>query len=34
VAAALRAELEGLAAWLGLTGITIGQRGDLASALA
>ena len=34
VAAALRAELEGLAEWLGLTGITIGQRGDLVSALA
>ena len=32
--AALRAELESLAEWLGLTGITIGQRGDLVSALA
>ncbi len=33
VAAALAAELETMAGWLGLAGVTIGERGDLAGAL-
>ena len=34
VAAALAAELTTMASWLGLGGVTVGDRGDLASALA
>ena len=33
VAAALAAELESMAGWLGLSGVTVGERGDLAGAL-
>jgi hypothetical protein len=33
VAAALAGELEAMAGWLGLAGVTVGERGDLASAL-
>ena len=34
VAAALAAELATMASWLGLGGVTVGERGDLVSALA
>jgi len=33
VAAALAGELESMAGWLGLSGVTVGERGDLAGAL-
>jgi uncharacterized protein YcaQ len=33
VAAALLAELESMASWLGLSRVTVGERGDLAAAL-
>ena len=33
VAAALAGELEAMAGWLGLAGVTVGERGDLAGAL-